>query len=279
MLLEEHLAPQLALQISDAQLLASRQSAYQRIDVYDSPTFGRLFRLDDVLMSTEADEFYYHETLVHPALLSQNQPQRVLILGGGDGGSARQALKHGSVQRIDVVELDAEVVALARQYLPGVYGGALDDPRVALHIGDGKDFVSACRETYEHLIQFLHLGGQIVGQERLEHVDFVFEAEKGAMLAEAVYLLAIPRQILLRGHELVDSIPNLSTTDKNFLNGVLGGAINSVTPEDYIQHQWQSVGRYTKSYIEDRVARERGLQNDNCEDFLGSIVRIWKDLF
>lgn len=131
----------------------------------------------------------------------------------------------------------------------------------------------------EHLIQFLHLGGQIVGQERLEHVDFVFEAEKGAMLAEAVYLLAIPRQILLRGHELVDSIPNLSTTDKNFLNGVLGGAINSVTPEDYIQHQWQSVGRYTKSYIEDRVARERGLQNDNCEDFLGSIVRIWKDLF
>ena len=151
-LLEEHLAPQLALQIGAAQLLASRQSRYQRIDVYDSPAFGRLFRLDGVLMSSEADEFYYHETLVHPALLSQSRPQRVLVLGGGDGGSARQALKHGSVQRIDVVELDAEVVALARQYLPGVHGGAFDDPRVVLHIGDGKDFVSACRETYELIV-------------------------------------------------------------------------------------------------------------------------------
>lgn len=152
MRLEEYLAPQLALQIGEAQLLASRQSAYQGIDVYDSPAFGRLFRLDGVLMSTEADEFYYHETLVHPALLSQNQPQRVLILGGGDGGSARQALKHGSVQRIEVVELDAEVVALAREYLPGVHGGAFDDPRVVLHIGDGKDFVAACSETYDLIV-------------------------------------------------------------------------------------------------------------------------------
>lgn len=75
-----------------------------------------------------------------------------MILGGGDGGSARQALKHGSVRRIEVVELDAEVVALARQYLPGVHGGALDDPRVALHIGDGKDFVATCRETYELIV-------------------------------------------------------------------------------------------------------------------------------
>lgn len=152
MSLEERLSPHLALQIEQASLLESRQSVFQRIDVYESGAFGRLFRLDGVLMSTEADEFYYHETLVHPALLCQPSATRALVVGGGDGGSARQLLKYAAISQIDVVELDAEVVELSRRYLPGVHGGALDHPRVSLLIGDGKDYVAACQHAYDLIV-------------------------------------------------------------------------------------------------------------------------------
>lgn len=131
----------------------------------------------------------------------------------------------------------------------------------------------------EHLIQFLHLDGHTVAHERPEHVDFVFEAERGAMLAEAVYLLAIPRDLLLTGFETIDSIPRLSESDKNFLKGMVRGALESKTPGQYVQHQWQIQGRYTRDYIRARLARERVASANACEGLLGSLVRIWNDLF
>ncbi|MFM0734308.1 polyamine aminopropyltransferase [Paraburkholderia sediminicola] len=126
----------------NAQRLARVDSPYQRIEVWDTPQLGRLFTLDGRPMTSTGDEFIYHECMVHPAALAHPSPKTALVLGGGDGGAARQLLKHPGIERIVVAELDAEVVRTTHQYLPEVHGGAFDDPRVELVIGDAADYVA-----------------------------------------------------------------------------------------------------------------------------------------
>jgi spermidine synthase len=117
-------------------------SQHQRIELWDTPALGRVLLLDARPMTASGDEFIYHECMTHPAALAHPAPRRALILGGGDGGAARELLKHASLHSIVIAELDAAVVALARQCLPTVHQGALDDPRVSLVIGDAGEFVA-----------------------------------------------------------------------------------------------------------------------------------------
>jgi spermidine synthase len=137
-----------------AKRLARVDSRYQRIEVWDTPQLGRLFTLDGRPMTSTGDEFIYHECMVHPAALAHPSPQAALVLGGGDGGAARQLLKHASIRRIVVAELDAQVVRLTREHLPEVHGGAFDDPRVELVIGDAARYVEAAAPAQFDLIVF-----------------------------------------------------------------------------------------------------------------------------
>lgn len=141
----EELAEDAAYLLRGGRLLERRRSAYQEIEVWDTPRFGRLFRLDGCFMSSERDEFHYHENLVHVAAVPHPCPRRALVIGGGDGGSAEELLKHPTIERVEIVELDAEVVDIARRHLPAVHRGALDDPRVRLTIADGLDYVRRYR--------------------------------------------------------------------------------------------------------------------------------------
>jgi spermidine synthase len=127
-------------------VLERRRSPYQEVAVYQTAQYGRLLALDDVVMTTEADEFIYHEMLTHPALLTCPQPERVLIVGGGDGGAVREVCRHGAVRRIVLAELDGDVVDVCRRQLPGI-SCALDDPRVEIRIGDGVEFVAAAADA------------------------------------------------------------------------------------------------------------------------------------
>ncbi|MCC4114551.1 polyamine aminopropyltransferase [Aromatoleum toluclasticum] len=124
-----------------ARLLETGVSPFQRYEVWDTPTFGKLFRLDGSLMSAERDEFVYHENLVHVPALCHPAPRRALVVGGGDGGSARELLRHPGIERVVVVELDERVVELARRHLGAIHQGAFDDPRTELYIGDGGEYV------------------------------------------------------------------------------------------------------------------------------------------
>lgn len=139
--LEEQFAPHLAWQAAQARLLAAGHSAYQHWEVWQTPAWGRLYRLDACCMATEADEFMCHEPLVHVAALAQAAPRRALILGGGDGASARELLRYPSMQEVLIAELDPEVVRLVQQYLPSLPAGAFDDPRVQIVYGDAQDYV------------------------------------------------------------------------------------------------------------------------------------------
>jgi spermidine synthase len=136
----------------NARRLASVTSPYQLIEVWDTPQLGRLFTLDGRPMTSVGDEFIYHECMVHPNALAHPAPQAALVLGGGDGGAARQLLRHPGITRIVVAELDPEVVRLTREYLPQVHGGAFDDPRVELVIGDAAGFVATTEEQFDLVV-------------------------------------------------------------------------------------------------------------------------------
>ncbi|NYT35405.1 polyamine aminopropyltransferase [Allopusillimonas soli] len=132
--------------------LHARQTAYQRLEVLESAELGRTLRLDDHFMTSEADEFFYHEALVHPAAMAHDAPRRALVVGGGDGGALDELLKHPSIEHITLVELDGEVIDAARTYLQNIHHGAFDDPRVCVKVQDGAQYLAAAQQASQDLI-------------------------------------------------------------------------------------------------------------------------------
>jgi len=133
----------------DATLVARTQSAFQTIEVFDSPTLGKLMRIDGVNMTSERDEFFYHENLIHPAALAHPDPRDVLVIGGGDGGAAEEVLKHPSVERCVLCELDGAVVDMAKQHFASVHRGVFDSKRLDLKIGDGVAYLRETQHRYD----------------------------------------------------------------------------------------------------------------------------------
>lgn len=132
-------------------VLHREQSQYQDIAILDTPTFGRMLVLDGIVQTTVQDEFFYHEMIAHVPLFSHPNPRRVLVIGGGDGGTVREVLKHESVEHVDLVEIDGRVIELCKEYLPEL-SHALDDPRVAIKVTDGLEYVKSVRGEYDVVI-------------------------------------------------------------------------------------------------------------------------------
>ncbi len=126
--------------------LGEWQTRFQKMAIYDTPQYGKLLRLDGFNMTSEREEFVYHENLMHPALTAHNAPKRVLVIGGGDGGSSEEALKHPSVEQLTMVEIDADVIRVAKEHFGAVHNGVFDNPKLRVLIEDGMKFV---RETVE----------------------------------------------------------------------------------------------------------------------------------
>ena len=148
--LEKH-TPHAGLTLAIKERLYEAASPYQRLEILDTFEYGRMMVLDGFVMFSERDEFIYHEMIVHPALLSHPGAERVLIVGGGDGGSVREVLKHDRVRSVHLVELDQMVIDASREYFPAMSAG-LDDPRVDILVRDGFDHVAQARKTYDVII-------------------------------------------------------------------------------------------------------------------------------
>ncbi len=138
----EHQTPGLRLGLRCSEVIESRQSPYQHVAIYQTEQYGRLLALDDMVMTTEADEFVYHEMLCHPAMAVARHPRRILIVGGGDGGAVREALRHPTVEHVVLAELDGDVIDVCRKHLPTI-AGRLNDRRVELRVGDGVAYMAA----------------------------------------------------------------------------------------------------------------------------------------
>lgn len=147
---ERH-TPNVSFSIKVQKQLCSVKSRFQQIDVFDSKEFGRFLTLDGSIMFTERDEFIYHEMITHVPMAVHENPEKILVIGAGDGGVSREILKYPSVKHIDVVELDEKVTEVCRQFMPQTACG-LDSPKVSLIYEDGLKFIRSAENEYDVII-------------------------------------------------------------------------------------------------------------------------------
>jgi spermidine synthase len=151
-LLTEYLTEDTGFFVRSAREFERFHSPFQTVEVHSTVAFGTLFRLDGHFMTSEKDEFFYHENLVHTAAIAHPAPEKALIIGGGDGGSAEELLKYPSMKSVTLVEIDLAVIDVARKYFGTVHRGALGDPRLTIKLEDGLAFVRRSTETYDLVV-------------------------------------------------------------------------------------------------------------------------------
>lgn len=147
----EKLYPDVKLGIQ-GKIVYQKKTPYQDLKIYDTPRLGRMLTLDGTVQTTEKDEFIYHEMMSHPLLLTYPAPQKVLVIGGGDGGVVREVLKHKTVKEVYLVEIDGSVIKNSEQYLPSICkGGALSEHnrRVKIVVDDGAGFIRNTKEKFD----------------------------------------------------------------------------------------------------------------------------------
>ena len=132
-------------------VLFSGKSEFQTVDVVDTEGYGKMLLNDGLVMLTEMDEFIYHDMITHVPMFTHPNPKKVLVIGGGDGGTAREVLRHKSVERCVMVEIDKMVVDACIEHIPQT-AGALNDPRLELIIGDGIEFVKNTTEKFDVIL-------------------------------------------------------------------------------------------------------------------------------
>jgi spermidine synthase len=138
------------LSVGVNRVLFSEQTPFQKVEVYETDTWGNLMTIDGMVMLSQKDEFVYHEMIAHVACFSHPNPRRVLIIGGGDGGTAREVLKHPSVQHVDMVEIDEAVVRASKLHMPEV--GDFSNPKLNVLYENGLTFVDHVPEKYDVII-------------------------------------------------------------------------------------------------------------------------------
>lgn len=149
----EHQSSHLDLTTEVSDILYRGHSDFQDIVVADSKEFGRMLVLDGVFQTSIKDEFMYHESIVHIPMFLHPNPKRVLIIGGGDGGSAREAVRHPEVESVAMVDIDGKVIELSKQYFPEISKAMLEDnPKLTVTVGDGIAFMRQAENYYDVII-------------------------------------------------------------------------------------------------------------------------------
>ncbi|HEY2336314.1 MAG TPA: polyamine aminopropyltransferase [Burkholderiales bacterium] len=164
------------------------QTRFQKMQIYETPHYGKLFRLDGFNMTSEKEEFVYHENLIHPALTAHAAPKKVLIVGGGDGGSSEEALKHPSVEQVTMVEIDGDVIQVAKEHFRAVHNGVFDNPKLRVIVDDGMKFVRETQEKFDLIA--LDLNDPMGPAEALYSVEF-FQQLRAALAAGGALVLHI----------------------------------------------------------------------------------------
>ncbi len=146
-----NMAQHIKTQISIKQKIHSEQSKFQKIDIIETTGFGKMLVLDDVIMTTEKDESAYHEMIAHVPLFAHRNPENILIIGGGDGGTAREVLRHSKVKSVTMCEIDEKVVEVSRKFLPEL-SQQFDHPKLKLVFEDGFLWVKNHPDEYDVII-------------------------------------------------------------------------------------------------------------------------------
>ncbi|TVQ52355.1 MAG: methyltransferase domain-containing protein [Spirulina sp. DLM2.Bin59] len=153
--LKDNLTPWDVYDHGVSRILLHQQTNFQEMMLVETGAYGRALVLDGKWQSCTGDEFLYHEPLVQPALICHQNPKNVLVLGGGEGATVREILRWHTVERVVMVDIDGAVVAACREWLPEMHGGAFDDPRLELVIGDALNYVAQAQREWDVIISDL----------------------------------------------------------------------------------------------------------------------------
>ncbi len=135
--------------IKAGKILFSKQSEFQKVEIFESESsLGRVLTLDDLMMTTEGDEYHYHEMISHVPMINHKNPESVLVIGGGDGGTVREVLKHNTVKRVVLCEIDGMVIDACKEFLPGISCG-LSDPRVEILVQDAIEYIKDKKNEFD----------------------------------------------------------------------------------------------------------------------------------
>lgn len=130
-------------------ILFSKQSEFQKVEIFDTESaLGRVLTLDDLMMTTEGDEYHYHEMIAHIPMMNHKNPKSVLVIGGGDGGTVREVLKHDTVERVVLCEIDGMVIDACKKFLPTISCG-LDDPKVEILVQDAIEYIKDKKNEFD----------------------------------------------------------------------------------------------------------------------------------
>lgn len=254
---EEH-TKNVRFSIKIKEQLTSRQSEFQKIDVFDTEEFGRVLALDGYIMITEKDEFIYHEMITHPAMAVNPEIKKVLVIGAGDGGTVRELTRYSGIEQIDMVEIDAEVVAVSREFLLKT-ANKLGDKRVHIFYEDGLKYVRRqenqydliivdstdpfgpgeglfTREFYGNCFHALKEKGILINQ----HESPYYDADKRAMQRAHAQISAVfPVAMVYQAH-----IPTYPSG-----HWIFGFATKGLHPiEDLCEDKWKGLDLTTKYY-------------------------------
>ncbi len=159
----------LGLTLRVSQTHISVASPYQKLMIIETPEYGKVMLLDGLVMLTERDEFVYHEMLAHPSLYTHPNPEKVLIIGGGDGGTLREVVKHPRVKRAVLVEIDKMVIAASKEFFPHVASG-FNSSKAEVIVTDGIRYVQETKEKFDVIL--IDSTDPIGPAEGLFHIDF-----------------------------------------------------------------------------------------------------------
>ena len=134
--------------IKKVKTLFEGKSDFQDVEVFESEGLGNVLTLDGLMMTTERDEYFYHELIVHIPMLTHKNPENILVIGGGDGGTIREVLKHKSVKKVDLCEIDGMVIDVSKKYLPTI-SKDLDNKKVKIYVEDAIEFIKNKKNCYD----------------------------------------------------------------------------------------------------------------------------------
>ncbi|MCL4767505.1 MAG: polyamine aminopropyltransferase, partial [Hyphomicrobiaceae bacterium] len=150
--IEETFHPHWRVRLEADKVLHEVQTEHQHVVIFENATWGTVLILDGIFQLTTSDEFIYHEMMAHVPLMALDRPRRVLVVGGGDGGVLREVLKHPSVEKATLCEIDRSIIELSLKHYPQIAGGAFDDPRADIVIADGLRYVAGTAERFDAII-------------------------------------------------------------------------------------------------------------------------------
>ena len=146
---EETLHRGFRIRLKADRVLFDSETEHQQLIILETPEFGRVMMLDGVIQLASKDEFVYHEMMSHVPLFAHGRARNALIVGGGDGGVLREALRHPELETVTLCEIDRSVIELCREYFPEISAGAYDNPRTRIVIADGTKFVAETPDRFD----------------------------------------------------------------------------------------------------------------------------------